>query len=128
VLTRVLNAALMFLVGVLVGVLGTVTHSSGVVVLGVRVPWGLVVALAAVGCLLVGVRLIAGWAVGLCTALGVLVPVVVLSQQSEGGSVLIPATTIGWIWMGGAAIIALLVAAWPKLPTTRRDGPSTADA
>ena len=118
-LSRILSAVAMLLVGGVFGAVGTVAHASVIDVAGVRIPWGIVVALAAVGCALVGVRLVTTDRIPvLCTAVGVIVPVAVLSQPSFGGSVLIQNDVLGWIWMAGAAVIALVVVVWPKLPAS----------
>ena len=110
----------MLLVGVVFGTIGTVAHSSVIQVGSIRIPWGIVVALAAVACVLLGVRLVTTDRLpALCTAIGVIVPIAVLSQPSFGGSVLIQNDLLGWLWIGGAVVIALVVVVWPKLPARR---------
>jgi hypothetical protein len=119
-LSRVVNAVLMLLVGGVFGTVGTVDHASVVELAGVRITWGIVVAVAAVGCLLIGVRLVAVDRVPVVSAaVGVIVPIAVLSQPSFGGSVLIENDVLGWVWMAGAALTALVIVAWPKLPARR---------
>ncbi|HWD63145.1 MAG TPA: hypothetical protein VG369_11660 [Humibacter sp.] len=111
-LVRVLVAVLLLVAGIIFGTLGTMVHSATIGT--VALPWGVVVALAALGCLLAGIRLLsdrrlnAAWA-----ALGALVAIGVLSQRSFGGSVLITNSTIGWVWIGGAVVVSLLVVGWP---------------
>lgn len=100
--------------GVLVGVLGTIAHRG-------HQPWGLVAGLALVASTGVLVRAWRGWpAVGGYLA-GLLVVVQVLARTGPGGDVLIPAgAAIGWVWMIGSAVLALLVAALPRRLFDRR--------
>ncbi|MHA7986122.1 hypothetical protein ACX9R5_09965 [Rathayibacter sp. CAU 1779] len=113
-LVRALYAVLMGALGIVFGTLGTLVHSSTIGT--ARLPWGIVVALAALGCLLVGIRLLSDSRLySICAAIGALLAVGVLSQQSFGGSVLITSTVIGWTWMGGAVVLSLFVIAWPRL-------------
>ncbi|WP_168203747.1 DUF6113 family protein [Humibacter ginsenosidimutans] len=112
-LTRVVTAVVMVVAGIAFGVLGTVVHSSTVG--SADFPWGIVVALLALACLLVGIRLLSSGRLSTaCAALGALVAIAVLSQQSFGGSVLITNSVIGWVWMAGAVVIALLAVSWPR--------------
>ena len=117
-LTRVIVAVVLAAVGFCFGTLGTLTHSSTIGT--VALPWGIVVALASVACLLAGIRLLSvgpGWLSRLytgCAGIGVLVAVGLFAQQSFGGSVLITASTIGWLWMGGAAVVAVLAVVLPS--------------
>ena len=122
-LSRVIVAVVLAAVGFCFGTLGTITHSStaGTIAL----PWGIVVALAAVACLLAGIRLLSSgpvWMSRVYTAsagAGVLVAIGLYAQESFGGSVLITDSTIGWTWMAGAAVIAVLAV---MLPTRVRAG------
>ncbi|GAB3613882.1 hypothetical protein [Humibacter ginsengisoli] len=117
-LLRALTAVILGIVGLVFGMLGTVVHSS---TLGSwQVPWGIVVALLALACLLAGIRLLSdGRLYTACAALGALVAIALLSQRSFGGSVLITNSVPGWIWMAGAVVIALLAVAWPGAPKGR---------
>jgi hypothetical protein len=118
-LMRVLTGVIMAAAGVVFGVLGTLVHSSTIG--DARIPWGIVVALAALGCLLAGIRLLSdGRLYTALAALGALVVIAVLSQQSFGGSVLITNSVVGWVWMGGAVVISLLAVGWPKALAARR--------
>ena len=111
-LLRTLTAVILGIVGLVFGMLGTVVHSATIGTL--QVPWGIVVALLALACLLAGIRLLSdGRLYTGCAALGALVAIAVLSQRSFGGSVLILNGVLGWIWMAGAVVIALFVVAWP---------------
>ena len=113
-LSRVLVAVLLGVLGLLYGMFGTLVHTA---TLGsAAFPWGIIVALGALACLLVGIRLLSdGRLYAACAGLGTLVAIAVLSQQSFGGSVLITDSVRGWTWMGGAVVVALLVVGWPRL-------------
>jgi sulfite exporter TauE/SafE len=114
---RILNYVLLFVLGLLVGAVGTVAHQSTVSILGVDVPWGVVAGILAVACLLIGLRLInrSRWQ-AVAAAIGILVSIGVLSLPSEGGSVLMPANVLGNVWVYTPIIIAAIVVAWPRLP------------
>jgi hypothetical protein len=112
-LMRVVSAVVIGIAGLVFGMLGTVVHSATIG--PARLPWGIVVALAALACLLTGIRLLNdGRLYPACAALGALVAIGVLSQESFGGSVLITNGAVGWAWMGGALVIALVTVAWPR--------------
>lgn len=111
-LLRTLTAVILGIVGLVFGMLGTVVHSATIGTW--QLPWGIVVALLALACLLAGIRLLSdGRLYTACAALGGLIAIAVLSQRSFGGSVLIMNSVLGWIWMAGAVVIALLAVAWP---------------
>ncbi|MGH3703860.1 MAG: hypothetical protein ACRDT9_04450 [Agromyces sp.] len=109
-----------FLVGLVYGALGTVGHRASLSIGEVSIPWGLAAALMGVAALLVGIRLVAGgrWAAAAAGA-GVIVAVAVLTLPGPGGSVLIVGDLTGTVWSVAPALIAVLVVAWPKLPSTR---------
>ncbi|GAB3390283.1 hypothetical protein GCM10027568_13910 [Humibacter soli] len=111
-LVRVLVAVLLLVAGIVFGTLGTLVHSATIGT--TAVPWGVVVALLALACLLAGIRLMSdGRLYAACAGLGALVAIGILSQKSFGGSVLVTDSTVGWVWLGGAVVIALLVVGWP---------------
>jgi hypothetical protein len=117
-----LGASLLaFLVGLVLGVVGTFNH-RGVIGLGsALLPWGIVVALLGAACFLVGLRLYTGSrVVTLLGALGLLIPIFVFSLQGPGGSVVIVAGGVGEAWDFGPALIAVGVLAWPRLPARTR--------
>jgi hypothetical protein len=112
---------LAFAVGLLLGVVGTFAHRGVIGVAGVDLPWGIVVAVAACACYLVGLRLYTGGrGATLAGAIGVLVPIFLFSIQGPGGSVVIVADTLGRVWDFGPALIAVGVLAWPRLPAAAR--------
>ena len=115
---RVMTYAIAFVVGLVYGTLGTVGHRHAWQVGEVSVPWGLVLALVGVAALLVGIRLVAGGrAAAAAAAVGVIGAVALLALPGPGGSVLIAGDAIGTIWAVGPALIAVLVVAWPSLPS-----------
>jgi hypothetical protein len=112
-LIRVVVALILAAAGLVFGTLGTVLHTATIGTL--RVPWGIVVALAALGCLLAGIRLLGDGRLNTAfAALGSLVAIGVLSQKSFGGSVLVTNSVLGWTWMCGAVVIAVAAVAWPR--------------
>ena len=120
--SRIGVLAFAFLMGVLFGAVGTVGHRHELAIGEVVLQWGIVAALAGVAGLLIGVRVMAGGRlVAGAAAAGVIGTVSLLSLPGAGGSVLIPGSVTGTIWAVGPALIAVLVVAWPSLPTVRRD-------
>jgi hypothetical protein len=95
------------LLGLVVGVSGTVLHRSSH-------PWGLVLALALVFTSAVGLRAAVGRAHLLVYLAVLLLTLGGLSQYGPGGDVLVPgADHWGWYWLGGAVVVVLAVLALP---------------
>lgn len=117
---RLVPAIVGFLIGVVFGALGTIGHRHVLRIGEFTLPWGIVAALAGVAALLVGLRLLAGRLVSGAAALGVIAMVALLSLPGVGGSILVPATTVGTIWAVGPALIAVFVVAWPSSALVRR--------
>lgn len=118
-LSRILNAVLLVLAGILVGAVGTVAHQIDVT-WGVSIPIGLIGSLIAYTALLVGLRLLSSTRLpALLAALGAIGTILLFTQQSPGGSVLIPNTLAGQIWLVAPLLIAAIVIAWPDV---RRGG------
>lgn len=116
--SRVGVLVIAFVVGAVYGTLGTVGHRQAWQIGEVAIPWGLVLALVGVAALLVGVRLVAGGrAASAAAAAGVIASVALLSLPGPGGSVLVASGPIGTIWAVGPALIAVLIVAWPSLPS-----------
>ncbi|WP_440711224.1 hypothetical protein [Herbiconiux sp. YIM B11900] len=115
--TRIIAYVLAFALGGLFGILGTIVHQISVSVFGLfDLPLGLVVALPAVALLLVGLRLIAPTRLAALLAAVALVGVVaLLALPSPGGSVLIPDSTAGMVWLVGSTLVAVVVLCWPRL-------------
>ncbi|GAB3126440.1 hypothetical protein GCM10027056_23960 [Glaciibacter psychrotolerans] len=117
---RAAAAVLALIVGAVFGMLGTVAHQTTVSVFGWAFPIGLILAILATGALLVGLRLVLHDRLAvLGAALGMLGTIFLLSLKSVGGSVLIPAGTLGLVWTVVPALVAALVLAWPQLPPRR---------
>lgn len=114
---RIGSGLLTFVLGVVYGTVGTVAHPLSVVVLGVPVPYGLVLALIGALALLLGLRLVLEERTAVFTsALGLVGTVVLFSFKSAGGSVLIAQGLVGMIWLFAVPLIAALVLAWPRMP------------
>ncbi|GAA4185580.1 hypothetical protein GCM10022288_07800 [Gryllotalpicola kribbensis] len=113
-----LGASLLaFVVGLILGVVGTFNHRGVLGIGAVDLPWGIVVSVLGAACFLVGVRLYSGSRlVTVCGTLGLLVPIFVFSFQGPGGSVVIVQDTLGRVWDWVPALIAVGVLAWPQLP------------
>ncbi|MCP2369100.1 peptidoglycan/LPS O-acetylase OafA/YrhL [Agromyces flavus] len=121
--SRLGTLAVAFLVGLVYGTITTVGHRHAWQLGEVTIPWGLVLGLIGVAALLVGIRLVAGGrAAAIAAAVGVVGAVALLSLPGPGGSVLMPSGVAGTVWAVGPALIAVLVVAWPSLPSrdTRR--------
>ncbi len=118
---QILTCVLALLLGAFVGATLTVAHQASVVILGARIPWGIVVALVITAALVVGLRmvfetrLVAGIA-----ALGLLGTSALLAVQSSGGSILVPDNAVGYVWTFGPVLIAGVALAWPQV--RRRSG------
>lgn len=114
-ISRALSWIAAALVGGVYGVAGTIAHS---LMWGV-LPVGLIVGGIACGALLIAVRALThdrGAAVA--TAVGMLVMLMIISGTGPGGSVVVPNTPVGQIWIYLVLGIALLVIAWPNLKRT----------
>jgi N-acetyl-1-D-myo-inositol-2-amino-2-deoxy-alpha-D-glucopyranoside deacetylase len=117
------GSVLALLTGVVVGALATVNHQVSVVWFGVQVPFGVVASLGLVTALLLGLRLFFGTRLmPALAALGLLAALGTLSLAGVGGSVLVPANPLGWVWTFGAPLIALVVLGWPRLGASRHPG------
>lgn len=114
----VLGAVGAAVAGVVVGLLGTIAHRG-------HQPWGLVAALTLVVSAGVLVRAWRGWPALGGYVVALLVSVQALARTGPGGDVLIPAgAAIGWVWILGSAVLALLVAAVPRRLFDRNPLPS----
>ena len=119
--TRLLLSAGALGMGLLVGSITTVVHQSVVTVGSVDIPWGLILSVLVIAGFLVGLRIVVeDRLVVLFAALGIVGMVFLLSQQSTGGSVLVPNNLWGTIWAVAPTLIATIVVAWPRLPQRGR--------
>ncbi|MDM7855660.1 DUF6113 family protein [Cellulomonas alba] len=96
-----------FALGIVVGAVGTVMHRS-------MRPWGLVICLVLVLTSAVAVRAWGGRRAWTGYAAALTATVWVLSTEGPGGDVLVPSgQNIGWVWMIGAPVVAVIVALLP---------------
>ncbi|WP_022894846.1 DUF6113 family protein [Agromyces subbeticus] len=117
---RIGTIVIAFLIGLAFGTLATVGHRSVLRIGEIAIPWGLVAALVGVAALLLGIRLVAGGrAAAAAAGAGIVVAVAVLTLPGPGGSVIIVGDLTGTVWSIAPALIAVLVVAWPKLPSAR---------
>lgn len=111
------------LIGVVIGVVGTGVHRYSQ-------PWGLALALLMVLAGGILARAWTGWVGMFALAMGVATSVAVLGQSGPGGDVLVAAQPIGYVWYGGALVVAvagLLPARWfAELPVGRGTAEETA--
>lgn len=128
-LSRVLNTLLLVLLGAVVGAVGTSAHQVSATLGGVAVPWGLALAIAASGCLIVGVRLVTeGRLSTIAVAVGVVGAIALFSLKGPGGSVLIPDNVVGQVWVFAPVVIAAAAIAWPELRRHQPPAPTTTPA
>lgn len=120
-LTRVIGYVVALLLGALFGVLGTIVHQITFSVFGwFDLPIGLIIALPAVALLLVGLRMsFATRLAAILAGVGLVGIVALLALPSAGGSVLIPESTAGLVWLIGSTLVAVVVLAWPRLGGAR---------
>ena len=112
VFTKAVTCVLALAMGALVGVLGTIQHEFAFSVVSLL----MVVAILAGLRLLFQVRTVAAFA-----GAAVFLVVGLLSLKGPGGSVLIQANAVGYVWSFGVPIITLIVLAWPSLGPRARD-------
>lgn len=105
------------LVGGVYGVAATIAHSY---LLG-PIPVGMILGAIACAALLVALRCLTGdrWA-ALAAGLGMMALILLISQRGPGGSVVVPNTPLGNIWMYVAAGLVVLVVMWPDVSRLRR--------
>jgi N-acetyl-1-D-myo-inositol-2-amino-2-deoxy-alpha-D-glucopyranoside deacetylase len=101
---------------VFAGLILTAIHQAIAVVAGVTVPLGLIVAILGTTALLAGLRISyqsrIPAAVAACAVLGA---TAVLSAPTPGGSLVVPANLVGYLWSYGATLVAFVVLAWPRV-------------
>jgi len=103
-----LSSVFAVLVGLVVGVITTFTHSQ-------LAPWGLIAGLAIVAALIAGFRLVFGSrVVGAAAALGVVGAAAALALPGAGGTVLTLDAISGWVWALGPVAIAAVVLLLPR--------------
>lgn len=111
-LTRTLSWIAAALVGVVYGTAGTIAHS----LLWGPIPIGLIVGAIACAALLTAVRALThDRAAAVATAIGMIGMLLIISGPGAGGSVIVPNTPLGQVWIYLIVGIAVLVVAWPNL-------------
>lgn len=93
--------------GIVVGVAGTVAHRSAP-------PWGLVAALVTLAAVCTVARATAGAGTVLTAGIGWMVTVQILTTTGPGGDVLVPAAPIGYLWVYGGLVAVLLPLLAPR--------------
>lgn len=113
-LSRGLSWLAAALIGAVYGVAATIAHSFTIG----PIPVGMILGGVACAALLIALRALTGdrWA-ALAAGLGMMALLLVISQRGPGGSIVVPNTALGNIWMYVAAGIVMLIVAWPD---TRR--------
>lgn len=110
-ISRALSWIAAALVGAVYGVAGTIAHSLS----WGPIPVGLIVGGIACGALLIAVRALThDRGATLATALGMLGMLLVISGPGPGGSIVVPNTPSGVVWIYLVAGLALVVIAWPS--------------
>ncbi|GAA2855545.1 hypothetical protein MIAR_15820 [Microbacterium arabinogalactanolyticum] len=124
-ISRGLSWLAALLIGGVYGVAATIAHSY---TLG-PVPVGMILGAIACAALLIALRTLTGdrWA-ALAAGFGMMALILLISQRGPGGSVVVPNTPLGNIWMYVAAGIVVLVVMWPDLSKVRRLSASAAAA
>lgn len=100
-----------------IGTVTTVVHQSSVRVAGIELPWGLALAISVVVAWFVGLTLlnINRWALIAC-GVGCLSMMFVLSQRGPGGSVLVPDSWQGNVWIMLTPLLVIVLMFWPRIP------------
>ena len=110
-LTRTLSWIAAALVGVVYGTAGTIAHS----LMWGPIPIGLIVGAIACAALLIAVRALThDRAAAVATAIGMIGMLLIISGPGAGGSVIVPNTPLGQVWIYLIVGIAVLVVAWPN--------------
>lgn len=111
-MTRTLSWIAAALVGVVYGTAGTIAHS----LMWGPIPIGLIVGAIACAALLIAVRALThDRAAAVATAIGMIGMLLIISGPGAGGSVIVPNTPLGQVWIYLIVGIAVLVVAWPNL-------------
>lgn len=127
---KIAAGIILAVMGAVVGIVGTI--NSQVTYRGALTGWpiGLVLGLLVSATVLIGLRLYLDYRpLVACAAIGFLAPIILFSQQSFAGSVLIPTNDIGYTWFFGSIVIAIGVVVFPRLKSRARvsmnEGPTS---
>lgn len=111
-ISRALSWIAVALVGVVYGAAGTIAHS----LTWELVPVGFIVGTIACTSLLVAVRTLThDRGATIVASVGMLGMLVVISGPGPGGSVIVPDSPLGQLWIYTIGVVALLVISWPTL-------------
>lgn len=115
-ISRALSWLTAAIVGAVFGVAATIAHGFTVG----PVPLGMIIGAIACGALLISLRALTydRWA-ALFGGIGMLVLIVLVSQRGPGGSVIVPDSPLGRVWLYVVAGLVLLVVAWPDFSRLR---------
>ena len=106
----------MFVVGVIYGAAGTIAHS----LMWGPIPIGMIIGAVACAALLVAVRALThDRGATAATAIGMIGMLMIISGEGPGGSIVVPNTPLGQIWIYVVLGIALLVISWPSVSRLR---------
>ena len=120
-LSRGLSWLAAALIGGVYGLAATIAHGFMWGVL----PVGLLLGAVACAALLIALRTLTGdrWA-ALAAGIGMIALILTISQRGPGGSVVVPNTPLGNIWMYVVGGIIVLVVAWPDFSRLRASMPT----
>ena len=104
------------LAGAVFGVVGTVAHAATIW----GIPIGLVLGIIGSGALMLAIRLLADRWASVAAGVGIPLAVIVFSGEGPGGSVIAPAGMAAVVWTVACPLVAVLIVAWPELPTSTR--------
>jgi N-acetyl-1-D-myo-inositol-2-amino-2-deoxy-alpha-D-glucopyranoside deacetylase len=117
---KVVTSIVAGVAGLYIGAMFTVVNQplSKIVIPALpAIPVGVILAILVIAALLTGLRLVFdSRVVAAFAAVGILISLVALSQESPGGSVLVPANPAGYAWSIVPSVVAAIVLAWPRLP------------
>lgn len=114
--TRIMYWVLALGLGALFGAAGTITHSITLA----GIPAGLILSIIAVGALLLAIRCFTPGrvATAIC-GIAMVAVTTILSGVGPGGSVVVPDTLLGRIWLYALAGIVLIAISWPDFSKIR---------
>ena len=127
--SSVLALGVLFVAGLLLGLVLALVAPMRTVHDGTVVPWGLVLAVVTLGVAARGGAWLTGTRSGAAIlGLGWLLPTLAFLTTGPGGDVLMPAIPRTWWYLGGSAAALLIAIAWPlpkgarELAEARRSG------
>ncbi|MCS4275509.1 hypothetical protein M2390_000670 [Mycetocola sp. BIGb0189] len=113
--SRMPSMVLGFLLGALVGAIGTVAHPNTLSIAGAEIPYGLLLGLLASLALMMGMRLLyPGRGAVIATGIGLVGMIALFTLPGPGGAVLIDQSLYSLVWTLGPVLIATIVIAWPR--------------